>query len=80
MSPFAKKIYEIARAHNDRYLLPVRYRRARPWEEPTTLDREYSACDELVDGGYAHWLRTRKFPGIELTLKPITFEIRAKYD
>jgi hypothetical protein len=40
-------------------------------QEPTALDLEYTACDDLVASGHAHWLRTRKSPGIHLTGKPI---------
>lgn len=71
MTDLAKQIFDIATEHNGKYLLHRRYRKTRLWEEPTELDKEYAACDELVSEGYAYWLQTQQSPGIMLSGKPI---------
>jgi len=54
-----------AREHDGRYLLRNRYRSHSP---PSDLDRQYEACERIVDRGNARWIprSSSMAPGIEI--------------
>lgn len=60
------EIVRQAREHNNRYLLPHRYRRPGPWVPMDEKDRLYEACENLVMRREARWLQGDMAPGIEL--------------
>jgi hypothetical protein len=67
-----KRIYAIAWEHEGRYLLARRFHRLRHRvSDPTELDLLYEACGELVNQGFARWMRGQFAPGIKLTGKPL---------
>ena len=55
LSEAAQKIVEVAREHDGIYHLARRFRGRKPYEPKNDLDREYDACQEIVNKKLARW-------------------------
>ena len=69
-----RAIFASAEANEGRHLLPRRRRLYNDLSPKTETDLDYDACEDLIFGGYAHWITGNFAPGIRLTGKPLSAE------